>query len=107
MSGARVENCVITAATGHLPVTESVVLPPDPGDHIMPSLAVLFDPSRIAILPHPCPKCFGPMVLAHIRPSRIGFEKRTFQGVNCDHTDRVITETDSTKWMRSGLRSPV
>jgi hypothetical protein len=31
MSGARVENCVITAATGHLPVTESVVLPPDQG----------------------------------------------------------------------------
>jgi hypothetical protein len=73
----------------------------------MPSLAVLFDPSRIAILLHPCPKCLGPMVLTRIKPSRIGFEKRMFQGVNCDHVDRVVTETYSMKWMSSGLRSPV
>jgi hypothetical protein len=46
----------------------------------------------------------GPMVLTHIKPSRIGFEKRTFQGVNCDH---VVTETYSMKWMSSGLRAPV
>jgi hypothetical protein len=73
----------------------------------MPSLTVLFGPSRIAILPHPCPKCLGPMVLTHIKPSRIGFEKRMFQGVNCDHVDKVVTETYSMKWMSSGLRAPV
>jgi hypothetical protein len=73
----------------------------------MPSLTVLFDSSRIAILPHPCPKCLGPMVLTHIKPSRIGFEKRTFQGVSCDHIDRFVTETYSMKWMSSGLRAPV
>ena len=72
----------------------------------MPSLAVLFDPSRMAILPHPCPKCFGPMVLTHIKPSRIGSEKRTFQTVNCDHIDKVVTETQSMKWISSGLRPP-
>ena len=49
----------------------------------------------------------GPMVLTHIKPSRIGFEKRTFQGVNCDHVDKVVTETHSMKWMSSGLRAPV
>jgi hypothetical protein len=70
----------------------------------MLSLTVLFDPRRIAILSHPFPKCLGPMVLTHIKPSRIGFEKRTFQGVNCDH---VVTETYSMKWMSSGLRAPV
>jgi hypothetical protein len=73
----------------------------------MPSLAVLFDPSRIAIQSHPCPKCLGPMVLTQIKPSRIGFELRTFQGVNCDHVDKVVTETHSMKWMSSGLRAPV
>jgi hypothetical protein len=73
----------------------------------MPSLAVLFDPSRIAIRPHPCSKCFGPMILARIKPSRTGFEMRTFQGVNCDHVDKVVTETYSMKWMSSELRAPV
>jgi hypothetical protein len=73
----------------------------------MPSLAVLFHPSSVAIKPHPCPKCCGPMALTHIKPSRIGFERRTFQGVNCDHVDRLVTECDSMKWMASGgLQAP-
>jgi hypothetical protein len=73
----------------------------------MLSLAVLFDPSRIAIQPHTCPTCLGPMILMRIKPSRIGFETRTFQGVNCDHVDKVVTETYAIKWMSSGLRAPV
>jgi hypothetical protein len=73
----------------------------------MPSLAVLFDSSRVAIQPHRCPKCLRPMLLTHIKPSRIGFESRTFQGVNCDHVDKVVIATESTKWMSSGLRAPV
>jgi len=73
----------------------------------MTSLELLFDPSRIAIQPHLCPVCRGTMVLARIKPSRIGFEMRTFQGVDCDHVDKVVTETYSMKWMSSGLRAPV
>ena len=73
----------------------------------MSSLAVSFDASRIAIQPHTCPKCLGSMVLARTRPSRIGFEMRTFQGVNCDHVDKVVTETYAMKCMSSGLRAPV
>ena len=73
----------------------------------MASLEVLFDPSSIAIQPHLCPKCLGPMILARIKPSRIGFEMRTFQGVDCDHVDKVVSETHSMKWMSSGLRAPV
>ena len=72
----------------------------------MPSLAVLLDSTRIAIQPHTCPKCLGPMVLTRIKPSRIGFELRTFQGVNCDHVDKVVTETKSMKWISSGLQAP-
>jgi hypothetical protein len=74
---------------------------------IMPSLAVLFDVSRIAIQLHTCPKCSGSMILTRIKPYRIGFEMRTFQGVNCHHVDRVVTETVSMKWRSSGLRAPV
>ena len=46
------------------------------------------------------------MVLTQIKPSRIGFEKRTFRGVNCEHVDNVVTGTYSMKWMSSGLRAP-
>jgi hypothetical protein len=72
----------------------------------MPSLEVLLDSSRIAIQSHICPKCLGPMILIRIKPSRVGFDLRTFHGINCDHVDKVVTETHSTKWMSSGLRSP-
>jgi hypothetical protein len=47
------------------------------------------------------------MVLTYIKSSRIGYERRIFQGVNCDHADKVVTETHSMKWMSSGLRAPV
>jgi hypothetical protein len=72
----------------------------------VPSSVVLLDPSRTAILPHTCPKCLGPMILIRVRPSRIGFESRTFHGVNCSHVDKLVTETQSMKWMSSGLRAP-
>ena len=74
----------------------------------MPSIAVLFDPSRIAIQPHLCPKCSGPMVLTYIKAARIGYERRMFHGVNCNHVDKVVSETPSMKWRMSyGLRAPV
>jgi hypothetical protein len=64
----------------------------------MPSPAVLRDSSRMAIPFHNCPKCLGPMILIRIRPSRIGFESRTFHGVNCEHIDKVVSETRPMKW---------
>jgi hypothetical protein len=73
----------------------------------MPSSAVLRDSSRIAIVAHICPKCMGPMIMIRVRPSRIGFEARTYHGVNCDHIDKVVTETRSMKWASSGLRPPI
>jgi len=42
------------------------------------------------------------MVLTCIKPSRIGFELRTFQGVDCDHVDKLVAETHSMKWRSSG-----
>lgn len=72
----------------------------------MSSVAVLFGASRIAIRPHICPKCSGPMILMRISPSRIRSEMRTFQGVNCGHVDKVVSENRSMKWMSSELRAP-
>jgi hypothetical protein len=46
------------------------------------------------------------MILTRIKPARIGFEMRTFQGVNCHHVDRVVIETDSMKWRSSRLPAP-
>ena len=83
------------------------MLPPDVRDCIMPSLSVLFDRSRVAIQSHPCPKCLGRLVLTQIKPSRIGFEVRTFQGINCDHVYKLESATESMKWMSSGLKAPV
>ena len=47
------------------------------------------------------------MDLTRIKSSRIGFEMRTFQGVNRDRVDKIVTETCAMKWMSSGLRAPV
>lgn len=74
---------------------------------IMPSIAGSFDRVCSANQSHTCPKCLGPMILTHIKPSRIGLELRTFQGVICNHVDKVVTETYSMKWAYSSLRAPV
>jgi hypothetical protein len=47
------------------------------------------------------------MILTYIKPARLGFDIRTFRGVNCDHVDKVVSETHSMKWISSGLRAPV
>lgn len=74
---------------------------------IIPSLEALTDPSRTAIRSHSCPACSGPMILTWVRPARVGFELHTFEGVNCDHVDKVLAETKSMNWASSsGLRAP-
>ena len=48
------------------------------------------------------------MILARIKPARVGFELRTFEGVNCSHVDKVLAETKSMGWASScGLQAPV
>jgi phage FluMu protein Com len=74
---------------------------------MMSSLTVLFDASSVAIRPHTCPKCSGPMILTRIKTSCIGFQMLTFRGIRCHHVDKVVSETHSMKWINSGLRAPV
>jgi hypothetical protein len=74
----------------------------------MQSAAALFDQGGKSIRSHRCPSCSGPMILSFTRPSGIGLEMRVFQGVNCDHIDRVSAETKSMSWASSyGLQAPV
>jgi hypothetical protein len=73
----------------------------------MPSLTVLFDSSRMAMQSRSCPRCLGAMVVRRIKPSRIEFESRRPEGANCDHLDRVVTETHSLRWVSSKVRAPV
>jgi hypothetical protein len=48
------------------------------------------------------------MILTRIKPARVGFELRTFEGVNCGHVDKVLAETKSMGWASSpGLQGPV
>jgi hypothetical protein len=73
----------------------------------MPSLQVFLDSSRMAIRPHVCPKCLGPMILILIKPLLVGREIHIFEGVNFDHFDKVVTETNTMRWLSSLLKAPV
>jgi len=66
-----------------------------------------FDPNRIAIKEHTCPRCAGAMVLVHVRPVRIGYDVRTYEGVSCSHIDRIIVATQPVKWPSERLRAHV
>ena len=74
---------------------------------IMSSLEVSLDSSHKATQSHVCPKCLGPMTLIRIKPSGIRFDECTFRGTHCDHIDKVVTVTQSMKWISSGLQAPV
>ena len=70
----------ITGPSWHLPVTESVVLPPDQRRSIM------------IILQPPCPACQTTTMLARITPGPAGFDIRTFECPACDHVHQCVVE---------------
>jgi hypothetical protein len=86
----------------HLPVTESVVLPPDVRDDIM---GVLYGPS--------CPKCKTITMLARITPGASGFDIRRFERPACGQVhQRVVELVDPMKsretagWLQGELQAP-
>jgi hypothetical protein len=89
------------ARHGHLPVTESVVLPPDARDCIM---STFYRP--------PCPKCKAKTMQARITPGRSGFDIRRFECPACDHVHQRVALADPMKsaamaaWLRGELRAP-
>jgi ssDNA-binding Zn-finger/Zn-ribbon topoisomerase 1 len=48
-----------------------------------------------------CPVCQDQMMLTNIKPSRFGFDLRTFKCDNCNHTEKLAIETNA-KRRRSG-----
>jgi len=93
------------------PVTESLVLPPDPRWNAMPDLNYTATIPLIAIESDVCPKCQGPMMLSRIMPGRLNFDSRTFECVKCNHVEKVLVATDPMHsdvlgWFLGELRSP-
>jgi len=42
-----------------------------------------------------CPKCRARMLLARIRPVRVGIDFRTFECPKCDHIHELMVQTDA------------
>jgi hypothetical protein len=58
-----------------------------------------------------CSKCKTRMMLAHISPGPTGFELRAFDCSKCDHVEKIVIASDSTKcgavgWFVGELQSP-
>jgi len=102
LRAARVEAVPHHRLKRHLPVTESIVLPPDVGDYIMSAFC----------RPH-CPKCKDMTMLPQITRGSSGFDIRTFECPACDHVhQRVGGRADpmgsqqTAGWLRGELRAP-
>lgn len=54
----------------------------------------------------PCSKCRAPMSLLHTKPSRIGFDLRTFECSNCNNLETSATESTAYRWTQSDLKPP-
>jgi hypothetical protein len=54
----------------------------------------------------PCLTCRATMMLTNIKPSRLGFDLRTFKCDNCNHTEKLSVQTNAKRWRSSGLRAP-
>jgi hypothetical protein len=78
----------------HIPVTESVELPPYEGSIMQKSY---FQPEHVNVqLQRPaCSKCSTHMTLARIMPARVGFDLRTFECPKCDHVHVVMVATEA------------
>jgi hypothetical protein len=49
-------------------------------------------PTTEAILRPPCPKCGTKMHLARIEPEKPGYETRTFECPNCEHSLSIVAK---------------
>jgi hypothetical protein len=92
----------ITALYRHLPVTESVVVPPEPRRSVM-----------ITVHRPPCPKCQTTTMLARIAPGPSGFDMRTFECPACEHVHQRAVELvdpmqsqETLSWFQGELRAP-
>jgi hypothetical protein len=101
----------ITGPTRHLPVTESVALPPDPGMHHMPQSHMRPEPSLIPVERPRCPRCQNRMMFAFIMPGPPGYDVRNFECVKCAHIETRMICKDPMKagsagWANSDLNPP-
>ena len=50
-----------------------------------------------------CPVCQDQMMLTNIKPSRFGFDLRTFKCDSCNHTEKFAIETNAKRRRSSAL----
>lgn len=55
---------------------------------------------------NPCPRCHTRTTLTGIKPSRLGFDLRTFRCEKCNYTEKLAVETNAGRWRSSGLQAP-
>ena len=51
-----------------------------------------------------CPNWYSQMMLTSIKPSMLGFDLRTIRCDVCNHTEKLVVETNAKRWRSSGLR---
>lgn len=95
----------ITARHRHLPVTESIALPPDYAVRPMSDYMGLSERHR-------CPQCQTQMVHARTEPASLRLDVRAFECVNCDHihkdhlTADPMTSSEVVRWFLGELKTP-
>jgi predicted Zn finger-like uncharacterized protein len=50
-----------------------------------------------------CPNCRTRMMLTSIKPSRLGFDLRTFKCDACNHTEKLAVETNAKRQHSIGM----
>jgi hypothetical protein len=71
----------------HLPVTESVALPPELEASIMSQTVTWFDPGLAGIERPPGLNCKGPVMFTGIASGTVGDDLRNFECVMCDDAE--------------------
>jgi ssDNA-binding Zn-finger/Zn-ribbon topoisomerase 1 len=61
----------------------------------MPALQLSFPFAANRIEGRPCPECRSPMVLARIKPARLGFDACAFECVRCNNVENVMVEANA------------
>ena len=49
-----------------------------------------------------CPNCRSQLMLTNIKPSRLGFDLRTFKCDGCNHVHKLTVETNAKKSRQLG-----
>jgi hypothetical protein len=113
MSTLRLNGRLLSVITGRprpLPVTESVVLPPDLQGVSMTEIQPASLTPRAVARPR-CPRCQAPSTVQRTTAGRTGFEHWTLRCTKCGHVHEAQVEVEpmtpeAAGWLSGELRAP-